>query len=177
MCIVMILFGCGQNDYKGDGKLETGFIFYPKFRVTFPKIPLNESIKRTFTFKNTPNYEFILRFGILRNDNEYEIDNEKFKLLWEALNKAQIEIEVNLTNSSLTLKSVGPVSLTKNWVLAAFGKEYYFWHKELNKLRLKSSDEYKLEINVHVKEKSMQKVFLVPILEGGGFGKGDIYKS
>ena len=179
ICIVltMVFGGCGQRDYKGDGTLDTAFFFYPKFKVTFSELPINTPIKKLYRFRGTPDDELILRFDILREDRKRETDYKQLTLLWKDLNKAKIVIKVVLAIGDSKVRSVGPALLTEAWTLAAFGKEYYFWHKDFNKLLLNKKAEYKLNIEVDVKGNLRQKVFLVPILEGGGFGKGDIYRS
>ena len=173
----MVFWGCGQSEYEGDGTLDTGFFFYPKFKVTFSEILINVPIKKIYGFRGTPSDELILRFDILRGDGKHETDNKELSLLWEDLNKAKIQLKVNLAMGDSKIDLVGPAFLTESWTLAAFGKEYYFWHKDFDKLVLNKNAEYKLTVEVDTKGNLKQKVFLVPILEGGGFGKGDIYRS
>lgn len=179
ICIffVMIFLGCGQNEYKGDGTLDKGFFFYPKFRVTFSEIPINANIKKIYKIIGAPNDELILRFDIVRAEGKRETDFKELTLIWEDLNKAKIELKVDLTIGGSELRSVGPDLLTQSWTLAAFGKEYYIWHKDFNNLILKKDGDYKLNVTINAKGNLRQKVFLIPVLEGGGFGKGDIYRS
>jgi len=57
------------------------------------------------------------------------------------------------------------------------GKEYYIWRKDFVDMVLKKDVEYDLNILIDVKGKLNQPIFLLPIIEGGGFGKKDIYRS
>lgn len=175
--LAVVFWGCGQSGYEGDGTLDEGFLFYPKFKVTFAKIPINAPIKKIYKFRGASSDELTLRFDILRQEGQREIENKELILLWEDLNKAKVQLKVNLTIGDAKVSLVGPALITESWTLAAFGKEYYFRHKDFDKLVLNKNAEYKLNVEIDTKENLRQKVFLVPILEGGGFGKGDIYRS
>lgn len=173
----MIVLGCSQGiEYNGDGELERGFVLYPTFRVIFSEILINPNIVKTFNFKGLPPDELILRLALRKDLKQQELSLKELDQIWNELETTNVLMKLSISANGDGQLSVGPELLIKSWKFAAYGRKYYFWRKQFNNMRLKNNREYELKVVIKTEKALLSNIYLIPILEGGGFGKGDIFK-
>jgi len=74
------------------------------------------------------------------------------------------------------LRSTNLGELIRDWKLAGYRDVWYFWNKKYTYLKLNPIIRYELIIKVESNSQSASEIKLIPILEGGGFCKGEIYR-
>lgn len=172
-----LCFNCDQKiEYEGDGQIDRGFIIYPTFRVIFPEILIEANTNKTYTFRGAPSDKLILRLAIKKDINRQELTKDEFRQIWHEIETKNVIIKLSISANEESTSLIGPAPIIKSWTLAAYGEKYYFWNKKLSDLILNNKKEYKLNIQVFAKEGLSLNTHIVPILEGGGFGQGDLFR-
>ena len=174
MILLVSFSGCGEN-YEGDGDLDNGLILHPTFRVKFKEIELGKNSVTTYRFKGVSkdNLKFIL---VWSNSQERPLSNEvieEFDKLEESNTKIGLEL---FANDEKTI-SIELSPLVKSWTYAAIGNTKYFWNSNLINMSLDPSVQYKLTLTVVPEREGLSNIIVLPILEGGGFGAGDVYRG
>jgi len=179
LLLVILIFltsGCDSGLlYKGDGDLDNGILFYPTFRVRFDKINISNENNVSVKFRGVPSDELSLRLEL---SNGIKINSNKIKsqTFFKIIDESIIKLSVGLYDGDELVKEVITSSLTSNWTYASIGNIYYFWNQEFTNIRLNPDIHYEMKISTKIIGHPMQTMYLTPILEGGGFGKGDIFR-
>ena len=151
--------------FKGEGRFsDKGFFSYPRYVLTFPEIPLNESGERRFHFQGLPNEEMTLLLYVNGSSGSSE---ERSRLT-----KMPVSIEAVLTDSRgrQVCKAAGrPMDSNEDgvWVLRSGGDAAY-WHWQCRDVPIHSGESYGLLIRVVSAAQSNQKVVVTPMFSGGG---------
>ena len=176
LLLIIIILNCGQGiEYAGDGQIERGFLIYPTFRVIFSEILISPQITKTYSFKGLPPDKLILRLALRKDPGQPELSKKEIDQIWQELETSNVIMKLNISLNGNDQLSVGPATLIKSWTFAAYGRKYYFWRKQFNDMLLEKNRDYELRIDIKAEKTLSSRIYLVPILEGGGFGKGDIY--
>lgn len=176
LLLIIIVLNCGQGiEYAGDGRIERGFVIYPTFRVIYSEILIGSHTAKTYSFKGLPPDKLILRLALRKDPRQPELTQKAIDQIWQELEASNAIMKLNISVNGDDQLSVGPAPLIKTWTLAAYGRKYYFWRKQFNDMLLENNREYELRIDIKAEKTLSSSIYLVPILEGGGFGKGDIY--
>lgn len=170
----IFIYGCDIGyDYEGDGEIDRGILVYPTFRIRFERIPININSLYKYRFKGVPNDDMMLRFELHLGDNE-KLSKHDIKHIMNLISDTKICVSIELSeNHSI---STGLRSFAKHWTLSAYGKRYYFWNNKFTELYFDNEGWSTLVISVFQNLKFSRQIYIVPVLEGGGLGKGDVYR-
>jgi hypothetical protein len=156
--------------YRGDGKLSDNLFFYPRFKLKFADIPLNEANEYRFHFRGAPHEEMALvlyvKGGLADWDDRRSLVNFP----------ASIDAKLVDGKANVVCHASGRPADTNSdgvWVLMGGpgvggpGVAGY-WHYQCNGFRVSTLGTYELKIHVTDVGPYAEKVVVTPTLEGGG---------
>jgi hypothetical protein len=151
--------------YQGDGKFSDELFFYPRYRVRFSEIALNEPSEHHFRFQGMPSEEMGLVLYVKGGLAKW--DYRKFLLSFPAT------IEASLTDGKgrVACHAKGRPAdgnMDGVWVLMSGPGEAGYWHYECNSVRISRFRTYDLMIRVTDVSPGADNVVVTPTLRGGG---------
>jgi hypothetical protein len=130
--------------YHGDGKFSDKLFFYPRYRVRFADVPLNEAGEHHFHFGGLPNQETTLMLYVKGPHADWK--NENF------LTHFPVTLEAKLTDGqgNIACQAIGrPAGGNRDgvWVLMS-GLVAGYWHYRCTSVRVSPFKTYDLMIRV-----------------------------
>ena len=163
-------------NYRGDGEVDSGLIIYPTFRVVYPEIALTQRKRVIYKFQHAPQVDLTLRLVLSNSKGKKSFTWKETEEIFETLKNADVKIKTELLSEGRLQRFTVFGKLINTWTFASFGDVYYFWNKKFFDFKVDRNIEYDLIIEIESVFQSFSSIVLVPIIEGGGFGKGDIYR-
>jgi hypothetical protein len=151
--------------YRGDGKLSDNLFFYPRYKLKFAEIPLNEAAEYHFHFKGAPDEDMALvlyvKGDLADHDSRHSLVNYP----------ASIDARLTDGKGNVVCHASGrPADSNSDgvWVLMGGSGVAGYWHYRCNGFRIWTFGTYDLRIQVTEVGPHAEKVIVVPTLEGGG---------
>jgi len=177
LIVFPMLTACADRwGYEGDGNEDHGLLFYPTFRVSYESVKLSKKSITSIKFKGVPSNELILKLQLSDSKGHRNLEGSTAFDASQKINTSGIKIGIELRDNEKIVKVVPLSILSDNWKLASVGRIWYFWNSEFVDLSLNSETQYEVRITVEPEAAFPTGLTLIPILEGAGFGKGDIFR-
>jgi len=152
------------SSFGGDGTIrDSGFWTYPRYEITFPKIPLNRSGRHAYSVKGLPNQlTFCLRVPWQGSGTKVSELESRLRRLASSTN-----VKVGITDDS-GLVVCEHSSLLSEWVLSVSVDRAKFWHQACRDLPFRRHHQFTVAIQVDCSDTAVEKVVAEPIFQGGG---------
>ena len=151
--------------YSGDGKLSDNLFLYPRYKLKFTEIPLNEVNEYHFHFKGAPHEEMGLvlyvKGGLADWDYRHSLVNFP----------ASIDAKLTDGKGNVVCHASGrPADSNSDgvWILMSGPGVAGYWHYQCNGFHVCTLGTYELIIRVAEVGSHAERVVVVPTLRGGG---------
>jgi hypothetical protein len=151
--------------YCGDGKLSDNLFFYPRYKLKFADIPLNEVNEYHFHFTGAPHEEMGLVLYVKGGLTDWDYRHSLLNF------PASIDAKLTDGKGNIVCHASGrPADANSDgvWVLMFGPGVAGYWHYQCNDFRVSTLGTYELTIHVTDVGPDAEKVVVAPTLEGGG---------
>jgi hypothetical protein len=151
--------------YRGDGKLSDRLFFFPRYRVRFADIPLNEVGEYHFRSWGLPNDEMSLILYVKAPQPNW--DNRKTLTHFPATIEAKLADE----KGNAACHAFGrPADDNRDGVWVLMGGDGFagYWHYQCRDVPVSTFRSYDLMLRVSDVGPGVDKLVVTPTLRGGG---------
>lgn len=151
--------------YRGDGTFSDNLFFYPRYKLKFAEIPLNEASEYHFHFSGAPSEEMGLVLYVKGGLAEWDYRRSLVNF------PATIDVKLTDAKGNAVCHASGrPADSNSDgvWVLMSGPGVAGYWHYQCNGFRISTLGSYELIIRVTDVGSHAERVVVVPTLRGGG---------
>ena len=141
---------------------DSGFLSYPRYRITFDTLHLTTQSNRVLEAKGVPSAAMTLGLELVNNATGIPSEARL-----EELRRQGVELTVRIDTDKGELVAQAHASL-KDWELAQSSSRNLLWHPKLRDLRFNRASAYRIRIELLKVETGAGPLLVRPVIEGGG---------
>lgn len=153
------------SSFSGDATIrDYGFWTYPRYEISFPKIPLNRPGRHVYFVRGLPPPRLTLCLTVPWPSEAMSLSQSESKL--RGLTSSS-NVRVTISDDSGNVVCERSLSLC-DWVLSVSIADARFWLPAFRDLRFRRTCQYTVAIEVDCDNTTFEPVMAEPILAGGG---------
>ncbi len=141
---------------------DSGFLSYPRYRITFNTLHLTTQSDRVLEAKGVPSAAMTLGLELVNNATGIPSEARL-----EELRHQGAELTVRIDTDKGELVAQAHASL-KDWELAQSSSRNLLWHPKLRDVRFNRASAYRIRIELLHVEAGAGPLLVRPVIEGGG---------